>query len=234
MKINIWSDFACPYCYIGETRLRDAIKEMGYENEVLINYRAFELDPSSGVTADRTTLERMMEKYNLSEEEAKGSIADIDTLGRECGIEFHYGTARYTNTFMAHRLMKYAEAEYDRDVTERLNNGLFEAYFVKNEELSDKDVLRRVAVESGLNEDGVTLVLESDRYGDDVRYDEREAAMRSVRGVPYIMFDELFAVPGALSTEGFKTALLKAKEHERLSENPVPKECAVSDKNRAC
>lgn len=228
MKINIWSDFACPYCYIGEQRLREAIKEMGLESEVLINYRSYQLDPTAGSVAEITTSDRLMNKYGLTAEEAEEKIRGIEVLGREFGADFKYGASKFVSTFDAHRLMKYAEAEFDRDVVERLNNGLFEAYFIKNELLSDPEVLREIAVRSGLHPDGVTLVLESGRYGDEVRYDEREAAMRNIRGVPYILFDDLFAVPGALTTEGFKTALLKARNHQREMEDPSPRQCEDS------
>lgn len=207
ITLTIWSDFACPYCYIGETRLQNAIDEMGLTDDVTIDYRAFELNPFAPQEYTGPTPERFAEKYQLSLEEAKEQIEQISVLGRELGIDFRYATTRYTNTRDAHRLMKLAEAKYDRGTVGRLNEALFKAYFTENLELSDHKVLTDKAVSVGMDADQVREMLASDQYADEVRFDEREAQMRGVHGVPYIVFNGSFAVPGAMTTEGFKSAL---------------------------
>lgn len=230
MKLTVWSDFACPYCYIGETRLQRAIEELGLQNEVTVDFKAYELDPYAPKEVTSTTPERFARKYGLSLDGAKEQIEQISSLGRELGIDFRYATTRYSNTRDAHRLMKLAEAEYDRPTVERLNEALFKAYFVENLVLSDHKVLTRKAVEAGMKEDCVNAVLESDRYDDEVRLNEREASLRGVRGVPYIVFNGHFSVPGAMSIEGFKTALqrelnLQAKEAEETAATERPHQC---------
>lgn len=228
MTLTIWSDFACPYCYIGETRLQNAIDELKLNDKVEINYRAFELDPNAPKEVTTTTPERFAAKYGLSLEDAKRQIEQISSLGRELGIDFRYATTRYTNTRDAHRLMKLAEAKYDRATVERLNEALFAAYFTENLMLSDHNVLVDKAIAVGMNEAEVRSMLESDLYDDEVRLDEREAAMRGVRGVPYIMFGADFAVPGAMSTEGFKAALergLKNTEKNSVDGAEQPHAC---------
>lgn len=207
ITLTIWSDFACPYCYIGETRLEKAIEELGVKDEVRIDYRAFELDPTSSKEVVSSTPERFAQKYRLSLDEAKEQIEQISSLGRELGIDFKYSTTQYSNTRDAHRLMKLAEAKYDRKTVEKLNELLFKAYFVENLVLADHKVLLDKALEAGIKEDEVKEVLESDKYDDEVRFDEREAMMRGVHGVPYIVFNGDFAVPGALILEGFKSAI---------------------------
>ncbi len=207
MTLTIWSDFACPYCYIGETRLNRAIEEMGLKNDVQIDYRAFELDPTAPKEVTTKTPERFAKKYGLSLEGAMEQIRQISELGKEAGLDFRYATTQYSNTRDAHRLMKLAEAKYDRATVERLNEALFKAYFTENLVLSDHKVLLDKALESGMDEKEVREVLDSDKYDDEVRFDEREAGMRGVRGVPYIVFDGEFAVPGAMSLDGFKSAL---------------------------
>lgn len=207
MTLTIWSDFACPYCYIGETRLQRAIEELGLTDEVVIDFRAFELDPSASKEVVSTTPERFAMKYRLSLEGAKEQIEQISSLGRELGIDFNYMTTQYSNTRDAHRLMKLAEAKYDRATVGRLNEALFKAYFVENLILSDYKVLLDKAVGVGMKEEDVREVLDSDKYNDEVRFDEREAMMRGVHGVPYIVFNGGFAVPGAMSIDGFKSAL---------------------------
>lgn len=131
------------------------------------------------------------------------------------GIDFRYATTRYTNTRDAHRLMKLAEAKYDHTTVARLNEALFKAYFVENIELSNHKVLTDKAVAAGMDVTEVRDVLSTDKYDDEVRLDEREAGMRGVRGVPYIMFGGAFAVPGAMSIDGFKDALNRLLEREK-------------------
>lgn len=218
ITLTVWSDFACPYCYIGETRLQKAIEELGLKDQVEIDLRAFELDPETPKEVATTTPERFAMKYRLSLEDANKQIEEISRLGREDGIDFRYANTQYSNTRDAHRLMKLSEAKYDRETVERLNQALFAAYFTENLVLADHKVLMDKAVGVGMDADEVKAVLESDKYNDEVRFDEREAAMRGVRGVPYIVFNGEFAVPGAMSIDGFKSALertLRRQEEEK-------------------
>lgn len=218
ITLTIWSDFACPYCYIGETRLEKAIEQLGVKDDVQIDYRAFELNPEASKEVETTTPERFAQKYRLSLDGAKEQIEQISSLGRELGIDFNYATTQYSNTRDAHRLMKLAEAKYDRATVARLNELLFKAYFVENLVLADHKVLMDKALEAGMKEDEVKEVLESDKYDDEVRFDEREAYMRGVHGVPYIVFNGEFAVPGALTTEGFESAIRRTMKRVEESQ----------------
>ncbi|MDE6803566.1 MAG: DsbA family oxidoreductase [Muribaculaceae bacterium] len=223
MTLTIWSDFACPYCYIGETRLQRAIEELGLKDEVNVDFRAFELDPNAPKEVTTTTPERFAMKYRLSVEDARKQIQQISDLGKELGIDFRYATTQYSNTRDAHRLMKLAEAKYDRATVERLNEALFAAYFTENLVLADHKVLLDKAVASGMDEKDVREVLESDKYNDEVRFDEREAAMRGVHGVPYIVFNGDFAVPGAMTIDGFKSALERlVRRQQKAAEENAP------------
>lgn len=221
MTLTIWSDFACPYCYIGETRLRRAIEELGLTDEVKIDFRAYELDPTAPKEVTTTTPERFAMKYRLSVPEAEKQIEHISELGRELGIDFRYKTTKYSNTRDAHRLMKLAETQYDHNTIEKLNEALFAAYFTENLVLSDHEVLIEKAKSVGMDEKEVREMLNSDRYEDEVRLDEREAGMRGIRGVPYIVFNGHFAVPGAMSIDGFKTALERELKNQKKQEEPA-------------
>ncbi|MDE7461990.1 MAG: DsbA family oxidoreductase [Muribaculaceae bacterium] len=232
ITLTIWSDFACPYCYIGETRLQNAIEELGLTDQVVIDFRAYELDPNASKEVVSSTPERFAMKYRLSLEGAKEQIEQISSLGRELGIDFRYATTQYSNTRDAHRLMKLAEAKYDRATVGRLNEALFKAYFVENLILADHKVLLDKAVGVGMKEDEVKEVLESNMYDDEVRFDEREAMMRGIRGVPYIVFNGGFAIPGAMSTDGFKSALQRElkKQENAQAEN----ETASAERPHQC
>lgn len=219
MTLTIWSDFACPYCYIGETRLHRAIEELGLTDKVKIDLRAYELDPTAPKEVTTTTPERFAMKYRLSVPEAEKQIEHISELGRELGIDFRYKTTKYSNTRDAHRLMKLAETKYDRNTVEKLNEVLFAAYFTENLVLSDHEVLTKKAVSVGMDEKEVCEVLNSDRYDDEVRLDEREAGTRGIHGVPYIVFNGHFAVPGAMSIDGFKSALERELRNQQDNES---------------
>ena len=213
MKIEYWSDYACPYCYIGETRLERAIADMGIGDDVELEMHAFELDSTAPKEVTGDTLHRFARKYGLSLDEAAERIEDISELGRELGIDFRYSTTLYSNTFDAHRLTKWAHTQ-GNTATERL---LFDAYFTKNEVLADHEVLVRVAEEAGLDPQEARKVLESDAFADEVRADEAQSRMLGVTGVPFFVIDGKTAIPGAMSEEAFKQTLSKALDSQTVS-----------------
>ena len=226
LKIVYWSDYACPYCYIGEARLKKAVRELGIEEQVEIETRAFELDPTAPKEVETVTLDRFAQKYRLSEEEAQEQIDHISQLGRDEGIDFRYATTLYTNTRDALRLTKLAQAKGDAALTRRLSDLLFDAYFTRNEKLAEHGVLLRIAREAGLDEAEAKAVLESDKYDDEVRFDEREAMMYGVHGVPFFVINGKFTIPGALSVRAFKGTLERAmKEADENTVNEDAHQC---------
>lgn len=198
MNITYWSDYACPYCYIGVTHLLKALEGLGIADETSLTMLAFELDPDAPLVCETDTVERFGAKYGLTHEEALARVEGISKLGREAGIDFRYATTRSTSTFDAHRLTKLA---YDRypELAEILELHLYDAYFTENLELADKDVLREVALRAGLSEKDVEWVLDSDAYATEVRRDELAAARLGVHGVPYFVLDGKAVVPGCAS-----------------------------------
>ena len=224
IRIKIWSDFACPYCYIGERRLENAIKQLKLEKDVEIRYKAFELDPNASYDTTLKTPERFAKKYRLSLEEAIKRVEEISSLGRALGLDFRYRDSQYSNTFDAHRLMKLAEDLYDKETVANLNENLFSAYFTEGLVLADPEVLLNVGKKSGLKEIDIDDVLATESYARQVREDEKEAALLGIRGVPFMIFNDDFAIPGALSQEGFVASLEKALNRQsNNSEEKAPK-----------
>lgn len=217
-KITIWSDFACPFCYIGERRLQNAIKQLGREDKFEITYKAFELNPEApkNPISSLPVVERLAKKYHISTEEAQRRIDSINAQGREIGIDFRFDSVKSSNTFDAHRLMKLAEAKYDEEIVEKLNNALFSAYFTKNLSLANNDVLLEIGLEAGLKEEDIMRTLDTNEYNIDVRRDENEASYMGITGVPYIVFNNKYAVPGAVSTDDFKSVLGEVYDKEPI------------------
>lgn len=223
MKITYWSDFACPYCYIGNTRLKRAIEDLNLDVDVDI--RAFELDQNAAKDVQSTTVERFAIKYGLSMEDAQKQVSQISQLGIDEGIDFKYESTLYTNTRDAHRLMKLAQDKHP-EVVEKLATMLFDAYFVENKKLAEYEVLLEIGKKAGLNENEINEVLESDMYNSNVEEDEDIALSGGVHAVPFYLFDNKYAIPGALSYEDFKSVLSQIIEESEVDEDKDADNCA--------
>lgn len=203
MKIEIWSDYACPFCYIGEKRLEKALAQIPDGDKIEIEFKSFELDPTADKKVVSSTVERFAKKYGMSETDAAQQIEGISILGRREGIDFKYISTRYTNTFDSLRLTKFAQEKGHYEIIEKL----FDAYFTKNLELADREVLKKIAVECGLNEKEVEKVLDGEKYSDEVRRDEYEATVNGIHGVPYFVIDGKYSLSGAQPVEVIKQAI---------------------------
>ncbi|EEX67998.1 DsbA family oxidoreductase [Mitsuokella multacida] len=210
MKIELWSDYACPFCYIGEKRLEKALAEIDGGDKVEVEFKSFELDPYASREVVSSTLDRFAVKYHLSKEEAAERIEAISRMGRSEGIDFRYISTRYTNTFDSLRLTKYAQAKGKSEIITQL----FDAYFTKNLELADHDVLKNIAGQCGLDSEEVSAVLASDRYAAEVRTDEQEAMERGIHGVPYFLINGKYTASGAQPTAMLKEAIEKILAEE--------------------
>ena len=223
MKITYWSDFACPYCYIGNTRLKRAIKDLNLD--VDFDIRAFELDQNAPSDVQSTTVERFAVKYGLSIDDAKKQVNQISQLGADEGIDFKYETTLYTNTRDAHRLMKLAQEKHPESV-EKLATMLFDAYFVKNLKLADHEVLVGIGLDAGLDEEELMEVLESDLFNAKVEEDENIAHSAGIHAVPFYLFDGKYSIPGALSYEDFKSVLSQIIAESEVDDDKDTDNCA--------
>lgn len=154
MLIFYWSDYACPYCYIGAVCLKQTIKELQAEQKSLpsihLVMKSFELDPNAPVQYTGSTTERFAQKYHLSYEAAAQRVSSISQMGQNAGLSLHYEETRYTNTFDAHRLMKLAQSLGGIELAARISERLYFAYFCESLELADHKTLTRIALEEGI------------------------------------------------------------------------------------
>ena len=211
MKITYWSDYACPYCYIGEARLKKAIDDIPELKDVEIEMKAFQLDPSAGEHAAGDTQTRFAHKYGISMQEAGETIERISQMGIAEGLDFKYATTLFTNTMDAHRLTKLAQSKNDSELEEKIIEPLFKAYFTDNKELADKELLQKIGEDAGLDAEEVKEVLSSDKYKDKVLLDEREAARYGIHAVPFFVVGQ-YGISGAQSVDGMKATIMKVME----------------------
>lgn len=211
MKIEVWSDFSCPFCYIGKRRLEKALEAFEHREEIQVVYRSFELDPEAPKDAELSIHELLAVKYGLSLLQAKESNQNVAAQAKAEGLDYHFDTAIPTNTFDAHRLSHYAgEKGKAKEMTERL----YRAYFTDSLHIGDRDTLVRLAEEAGLDGREAGEVLDQNRYADQVLEDEREARQLGIRGVPFVVLRGKYAVSGAQPLEIFQGALLRAWEDQ--------------------
>ena len=214
MKITYWSDYACPYCYIGEARLKKAIKDIPGLPDVEIEMKAFQLDPTAGEHATGDTQTRFAHKYGISMLEAGQTIEHISRIGIAEGLDFKYAATLFTNTMDAHRLTKLAQSKNEPELAERVIEALFKAYFSDNKELADKELLQKIGEDCGLDAAEVKDVLDSDKYKDEVILDEREASRYGIHAVPFFVVGK-YGISGAQSVEGMKAAIMKVLEEQK-------------------
>ncbi len=212
MKVEIWSDVVCPWCYLGKRRFETALAAFPHRDDVEIVWRSFELDPNAPRTREHTTTEHLAEKYGMSRQQAEAANARLTALAAEAGLTYHLDTARPGNSFDAHRLIHFAEAHGQGDAMEER---LFRAYFTDNLPIGDRATLVGLAAEVGLDAAEARAMLESDAYADAVRADEQRARQFGINGVPFFAVDETYGVSGAQPEHTFSQVLEQvwAEEH---------------------
>jgi predicted DsbA family dithiol-disulfide isomerase len=211
MKIEVWSDFVCPFCYIGKRRLETALEKFEHKDEVELVFKSFELDPSSKKKSDENIHEIIAKKYGIPVEQAKASNNQIVAAAKAIGLNFNFDDVIRTNTFDAHRVAHYAKTEGKMN---ELAERIFKAYFVDSLNISDHKVLASLSSEVGLNSDKVLSVLESNQYAEEARKDEETASKLKISGVPYFIINNKYTISGAQQPEIFLEAIEKAREEE--------------------
>jgi predicted DsbA family dithiol-disulfide isomerase len=200
MVVEIWSDIACPWCYVGKRRFEAALA--GFDHEVEVVWRSFELDPGAPASREEGAAEHLSAKYGMPVEEARARQAQLAAMAAADGLEFNFDRVQPANTFDAHRLTHLAKAHGLQDaMKERLQR----AYLTDGELLSDHETLARLAAEVGVP--GAEEMLASDRYTAEVRDDERLAQEIGITAVPTFVVDRRVAVAGAQQPEVLRELL---------------------------
>jgi predicted DsbA family dithiol-disulfide isomerase len=206
MRVDIWSDVICPWCYVGKARFEKALDRFAHRDEVEVVYHSFELDPSTPRGQHESNLAMLSKKFGKSPAEALALDDQVGSLARAEGLGFD--SARPAgNTFDVHRVLHLG---LDRGVQPALLSAVNAAYFAQARDVFDPDVLTEVAAGAGLDAAEVGKVLDGDDYADAVRQDESQARQIGISGVPFFVFDMALGASGAQPTELFTSALNQA------------------------
>jgi len=209
VKVEIWSDVVCPWCYVGKRRFEAALARFPHAGEVDVEWKSFELDPGAKPTAELrgTHAEQLQAKFGRSRAEIEAMLDRVTRMAAGEGLDFRFDLNRGGNSFDAHRLLHLAKARGRQDaMKERLDRGTF----TEGLAVSDHAELTALAVETGLDEAEVRDVLASDRYADAVRADEAEARALGISGVPFFVIDRRYGVSGAQPADLFVQGLTQA------------------------
>jgi predicted DsbA family dithiol-disulfide isomerase len=204
MRVEIWSDVVCPWCYLGKRRFERALDSFAHASEVEVTYRSFELDPSAPENVTTPTVQMLASKYRMSAEQAGDAQRQMEQRASDDGLTFHLGDLRSGNTRDAHRLLHLAK---DRGRQADLIERLHRAYFTEQLSIFDNAVLTQLAVEAGLDRNEAADVLASKDYEDAVETDEAMAATLGVTGVPFFVIDRRYAFSGAQPAEAVSQLL---------------------------
>jgi len=204
VRIDVWSDVVCPFCFLGEKNLATALEGFEHADEVSVFWHSFQLDPTSEPGPAGGDIEMLKAKYGMSDEQVRANHDRLAAAGREAGIDFRFDLAHTDNTFDAHRVLQLA-GEHDRGT--ELNDRLLTAHFTEGKLVSDHDTLADLAAEVGLDAEEVRTALASDAYADDVRADIAQAHAYGISAVPTFVIDEQYGVTGAQPPEALRQAL---------------------------
>ena len=228
MRVDVWSDVVCPWCYVGLANLGTALDGYEHEDDIEVVLHSFQLDPGAPQRDEQPLEERLAQKYGTSVGQIRAQQARIVSLGAERGIDFRFDQAIGGNTFDAHRLLHLARI---RGVQLELKHALGRAYFTDGEPIGEPETLRARAIEVGLDPDEVDAVLVGAAFAAEVREDLDAARQIGISGVPFFVVDGRLGISGAQPPETLKDIL----EQGWLTRQPTPVQVvAGTDDGDAC
>jgi predicted DsbA family dithiol-disulfide isomerase len=222
LKIDIWSDVMCPFCYIGKRKFEQALAQFEYREDVEIEWHSFQLDPNTENNTGLSVYDYLAERKGMSREQSIDMHKHVTNTAKRVGLEYNFDIAKIANSFDAHRFVQYAKTNGVGDAAEE---ALFSSYFTHGKDISDHQTLAELGVTMGLDKQAVLEMLAGEEFRDAVVRDIKAAEMMGINGVPFFVLDEKYGVSGAQSPELFLNALQTTWEEAQA-------ETIVGDKNQ--
>ncbi|MFQ3576138.1 MAG: DsbA family oxidoreductase [Cytophagales bacterium] len=233
MKIDIWSDVVCPFCYIGKQKLEKAILNSGLSKDVEVVWHSFQLDPDIPKGTSMNATDYLAKRKGWSKRDMEGIYAQLSQNGKANGIDFNFDKCLSFNTFDAHRLIHWSKTH---NKSTDMKNALLKAYFSEGKDLSSASVLVQVCVDLGLDANEASEVLKSQAFEKETIQDFLEARQIGIRGVPFFLFNRKHSISGAVEDGVFERTLKKAFEEYKksISMSGTSTDGAVCEPNAAC
>ena len=209
MKVEIWSDVMCPFCYIGKRRFEEALAQFPNADKVEITWKSFQLNPEQVTDPSISIHQYLADIKGWQLDYAKQLNQQVSDMAQSVGLHYDFDRAVVANSFDAHRLVQLAKKHNLGDAAEE---ALFKAYFTEGKNIADNNTLIALGTSIGLDADELKQVLNTDAYADAVKHDIEEAQQLGIRGVPFFVMNDKYAVSGAQPTEVFLQTLEKAFE----------------------
>lgn len=218
MKIEVWSDFACPFCYIGETAMYKALENLELLGSAEVVFKSYQLDENAKRQPEKDIHQIIAEKYGISYEKAKESNAQIVDMAKAIGLTFDFDNLKRGNTRKAHELFKLAEK---LGKSKQVVDGLFKAYFEEGRDIGDIDELCKLGEDIGLDGNSVLKALESGNYYEAVITDQATAFQMRIQSVPCFIIDEKYLIQGAQATGYFEKAFSEINDAKLKDKSPI-------------
>jgi predicted DsbA family dithiol-disulfide isomerase len=207
MKVEIWSDVMCPFCYIGKRKFEKALAQFEHKDKVIVEWKSFQLNPNLVTDPTKNTLEYLAQSKGWTMDYTKQTTEHVSNIAKEQGLDFNFEKAVVANSFDAHRLLHLAK-KYN--LQNKCKEQLLKAYFIDGKNTADHELLTKIGINIGLNETEITETLNSNLYTNEVNEDIYHAQQIGVRGVPFFVFGNKYAISGAQEPETFLGAIKKA------------------------
>lgn len=207
MKVEIWSDVMCPFCYIGKRRFEAALAQFPQRDKIEVIWKSFQLNPGLKTEPSKNAAQMLAEQKGMSVEQARTMGQQVSAMAAKEGLQFNFDKTATANTFRAHCLAQYAARQGRQDAVEEL---LFKAYFTDGKNIDDKIVLLEIGAAAGLNEVEVSAALDQPEIRTAVQADIEEAWQIGINGVPFFVFNRAYAISGAQHASDFLAAIEKS------------------------
>lgn len=207
LKVEIWADVVCPWCYIGKRRFEQALSQFGHSKDIEVEWRSYQLRPDSNPEPGKSIYKSLAEKKGWTLEYSKQVHEHVATIANEVGLTYNFDKVLVANTFDAHRLLQMARK---KGVGENAEELMFKAYFTDGKNIADHQTLIQLGTQLGLISDEISEMLAGTEYSEEVLHDAYEARQIGIQGVPFFLINEKYAISGAQQPEMFLNVLRKA------------------------
>lgn len=218
MKVDIWSDVRCPFCYIGKRKFEMALEKFSNKNDVQVEWHSFELDPTLITNKAENHVKHLSEAKGISKEQVDQMHDHVQKMASEVGLDFHFDKVVVANSFNAHRLIQLAKT---KGVADDVEEALFKAHFVEGKNIDDAETLMHIGISAGIDKDELKKLTDSGEFSKQVRQDEQQAQLYGINGVPFFVLNNKYGVSGAQPQEIFLEALTQAWDDFAKEKKPV-------------